>query len=65
EVSKKGIGLTTLNKIKNGNYLLVTVISGIEVENFDLTLQEGSCLISSISMAGLENAFRTAVTKLR
>ncbi|EMK09510.1 MULTISPECIES: thiamine phosphate synthase [Leptospira] len=65
EDAKSAIGTKTLNKIKNGNYLPVTVIGGIKVENLDLILKEGSFLISSISMACLENEFRTAVTKLR
>ncbi|EMK26238.1 thiamine phosphate synthase [Leptospira kirschneri] len=65
EDAKSAIGTKTLNKIKNGNYLPVTVIGGIKVENLDLILKEGSFLISSISMACLENEFRTAATKLR
>nr|WP_275890396.1 thiamine phosphate synthase [Leptospira noguchii] len=65
EDAKSAIGTEILNQIKKGNYLPVTVIGGIKVENLDLILKEGSFLLSSISMACLENEFRTAATKLR
>ncbi|WP_332460808.1 thiamine phosphate synthase [Leptospira ainazelensis] len=65
EDAKAAVGLQTLGKLSQTVSLPVTLIGGIQVSNLDSILEQGSFLLSSISMVCLEEEFRAAAEKIR
>ncbi|PJZ55160.1 thiamine phosphate synthase [Leptospira adleri] len=63
--AKSAIGTESLTKLSRSASLPVTLIGGIQVSNLDRILDQGSFLLSSISMVCLEEEFRAAAEKIR
>ncbi|AOP33896.1 thiamine phosphate synthase [Leptospira tipperaryensis] len=63
--AKSIIGIESLSKLSRPRSLPVTLIGGIQVSNLDQILDQGSFLLSSISMVCIEEEFRAAAAKIR
>ncbi|MBM9578801.1 thiamine phosphate synthase [Leptospira sp. 201903070] len=65
EDAKSALGLENLGKLTQTASVPVTLIGGIQVPHLDSILEQGSFLLSSISMVCLEEEFRAAAEKIR
>ncbi|WP_429945454.1 thiamine phosphate synthase [Leptospira stimsonii] len=63
--AKSAIGTDVLANLSGSATTPVTLIGGIQVSNLDQILEQGSFLLSSISMVCLEEEFRAAAEKIR
>lgn len=63
--AKSAIGTDVLANLSGSVTTPVTLIGGIQVSNLDQILEQGSFLLSSISMVCLEEEFRAAAEKIR
>lgn len=63
--AKSAIGTDVLANLSGSVTMPVTLIGGIQVSNLDQILEQGSFLLSSISMVCLEEEFRAAAEKIR